>query len=120
MTDHRLPPSRFAAGHTIGSAAPRATINAAPSCPAPDRHGTQPSISPGPEPTNTLAIVSFVLAASLGPLGAPAAVPMALSARRQCAVTRQRGAGLATVSMFVALAYLALAAVVLMLFLTIG
>lgn len=122
MSDRRLPPSRFTAGHTVGDPdAHRATrpVPSAPKYHPPAPRAPLPAVSP--EPTNRLAIASFVLAVTLGPLASPAAVPMALAAQRQCATTGQRGVGLAKAAVFVGLAYLALTAIVLVLrFLTGG
>lgn len=113
MTDPRLPPSRFAAGHTVGgqSVPSRPT----PFHPPPQSHYVPPVPSQSaaaPEPTNRIAILSFALALALGPLAVFVAAPTAYAAQRQCRRTGERGAGLAKAASFISVAYLALAAVV--------
>jgi len=121
VADGQLRPSRFAAGHTVGEAATR-PVPGPPAPPGP----SIPPIAPPPAvvsnglPTNRLAIAAFVLVVALGPIGAPVAVPIALGARRQCAVSGRRGAGLAKVAIFIGVAYVALATVVFILRLLLG
>ncbi|GAA2534270.1 DUF4190 domain-containing protein [Mycolicibacterium diernhoferi] len=59
--------------------------------------------------------MSFVLVVALGPLTAPAGVPLALVAQRQCERTGERGTGLAKATMFIGIAYLVLAVAVVLL-----
>lgn len=123
MADRQLRPSRFSAGHTVGHPAARPPGNATVRyTPAPVVLPPPPQLTPaGPvESTNKLALASFILAVALGPVGALAAIPMALAANKHCATSGQRGAGLAKASVFIGLAYLVLAAAVLMLRLLLG
>lgn len=121
VADGPLPPSRFAAGHTVGG-----TMNAQAAV-APSR-----PVATGPQtpllavatavhlPTNKLAITAFVLVVAFGPVGALGAVPIAVVAYRQCVASGRRGAGLAKAAIFIGAAYLVLAVVVVMLRLLTG
>ena len=117
MTDPRLPPSRFAAGHTVGGTTPpTAAYRSLAAQPL-----LHPAATPPPtQPTNRLALLAFIVVVFLGPVGAPITVPMAVVAGRQCTRTGQRGAGIAQASVFIAGAYFALGAVVAILWLALG
>lgn len=100
------------AGHTVGGTTIR---SAALHQPTPAVHlPLQPATSRS-QPTNRLALLAFTIVVLLGPVGAPIAVPMALVAGRQCTRTNQRGTGIAQASVFIAGAYFALGAVVVIL-----
>lgn len=116
MGDPRLPPSRFGVGHTTGGPAVHAVSQSPPPAPsyAPPLGPSTPA--PAPDgPTNRLALLAFIAVVGLGPLAAPLAVPTAVVASRQCAQSRQRGAGLAKAAVFIGVAYLVFAAVVVIL-----
>lgn len=121
MPDRRLPPSRFAAGHTVGGV-PAHPVSGRGAAPAPPRPAspTSPFVAATGEPINRLAVVSFVLAVFLGPLAAPVTIPTALAARRRCKGSGERGEGLAIAAIFIGSAYLCLTGVVLILRLLVG
>lgn len=121
MPDRQLPPSRFAAGHTVGGV-PAHPLRGPSAAPAPPRPVSPPSpfVATTGEPINRLAVVSFGLAVFLGPLVAPVTIPTGLAARRQCAGSGERGEGLAIAAVFIGSAYLCLTAVVLILRLLVG
>ena len=111
MGDPRLPPSRFGVGHTVGGPSTHSATPAAPPL-------ASPVLAPAAGsdgPTNRLALLAFVAVIGLGPLAAPLAVPAAVVAGRQCAQSRQRGAGLAKAAVFIGVAYLVFAVVVVIL-----
>lgn len=67
--------------------------------------------------TNKLALTSFILLVLLGPVAAPAALPLAFVAQRQCVRSAQHGAGLAKTSVLIGVAYLVFAGIVALLLL---
>lgn len=121
MADRQLRPSRFAAGHTVGRTAIHPAVSANFGCTAPPPVSSPQSlVNAAPQSTNKLALASFILVVTLGPMAAPVGLPLALAAQRQSARSGQRGAGLAKAAVFIGLAYVALAATVLALHLLVG
>lgn len=76
---------------------------------------TPPAGTTAPHSAQRVALLAFVFVVCLGPLAAPVAVPMAVVARRRAARSGHSGEGLAKAATFIGVAYLALAAVVVLL-----
>lgn len=117
MIEPRLPPSKFGAGYTAGGvpAAPQvaATIPSASGA-AVSSHPLSPSANPG---VDHVAAAAFVLVVLFGPFVAPLTLPMSYVAGRRIGKSGQSGAGLAKAAKAISYVYLALAVVVLGLYL---
>lgn len=116
MPDSGLPPSRFAAGYTVGAApsTPTAPVTRAPTA----AHPTTVAAAASPNaPISSIALTSFVLVLLMGPFIAPVTIPLSLIARRRITQTGTAGAGLAKAALAMSCIYLAAAAVAVILIL---
>lgn len=118
MGDSLLPPSRFGAGYTAGgagasgAAVPTTTSSGMPSA------ATYPDVTT--RSANLMASVSFALAVFCGLFAVPLTIPLAIVARGQL---KRRGGGtggFADAALIVSLIYLAVGAVVLVLYVFTG
>lgn len=105
MADSAVPPSKFGAGFTTGSA------TAPPPAPVSPRPGS--AVLNQAAPLNKLAVGTFVAALFLGLVVAPFTLPLALVAQRQIQDSGESGAGLARAAVIISGVYLIFGVVVL-------
>jgi hypothetical protein len=118
VADSLLPPSRFGAGYTAGGPTPSGA-----QLPTANASGT-PSATTYPDVTaqssNLMASVSFALAVFCGLFAVPLTIPLAIVARGQIKRRGGGNGGFADAALIVSLIYLAIGAVVLVLYVFTG
>jgi hypothetical protein len=123
MADSPLPPSRFGAGYTVGAAPPSQPPvpgSAVSASSAPPQVSDGGAVGVAVAEFNSLAAAAFLLVLLLGPFVAPVTMPLGLLARRQISQTPQSGGGLATATVAISCAYLAVGVVLVALALVTG